>query len=139
MTPTLIIDCSITMSWCFADEATEASAQVQDRLVAEAAVVPSHWYLEVVNVLAMAEKRQRISAADSSQFLKLLDDVEIHDDGETAARAFHDLLPLCRSHGLTSYDAAYLELAIRRQLPLASLDDQLRQAAINVGVAVLGK
>ena len=133
MTPSLIIDCSITMAWCFADEATVETARVQDRLIAEAAVVPSHWFLEVVNVLAMAEQRKRITAADATSFLHLLAALDIQTDHETSARAFDHLPPLCRSHGLTSYDAAYLDLAVRRRLPLASLDDDLRQAAVRSG------
>jgi len=139
MTPGLIIDCSITMAWCFADEATAETAEVQDRLTAEAALVPSHWFLEVLNVLVMAEKRQRIAAADANNFLHLLAALDIQTDHETSARAFDHLPPLCRSHGLTSYDAAYLDLAVRRRLPLASLDDNLRQAAIGLGIQVLGK
>jgi predicted nucleic acid-binding protein len=139
MTPGLIIDCSITMAWCFADEATAETAEVQDRLIAEAALVPSHWFLEVLNVLVMAEKRQRIAAADANNFHHLLAALDIQTDHETSARAFDHLPPLCRSHGLTSYDAAYLDLAVRRRLPLASLDDNLRQAAIGLGIQVLGK
>ena len=139
MTPGLIIDCSMTMAWCFADEATAETARVQDRLVAEAALVPAHWFLEVVNVLVMAERRRRISAADSAMFLHLLSTLDIQVDQELLARAFDHLPPLCRSHGLTSYDAAYLELAIRRRLPLASLDDDLRKAASGLGIQVLGK
>lgn len=139
MTPTLIIDCSITMSWCFADEANEESARIQDRLVAEAALVPAHWYLEVANVLAMAEKRKRISTADSTHFLQLLGMLDIQFDHSFADRAFDLLLPLCRAHNLTSYDAAYLDLAMQRQLPLASLDDDLRRAASSLGIVLLGK
>jgi len=139
MTPALIIDCSITMAWCFADEATVETAAVQDRLIAEAAVVPSHWFLEVVNVLVMAEKRWRISAADASSFLQLLSALDIQPDHETFPRAFAQLPPLCRTHGLASYDAAYLDLALRRQLPLATLDDDLRRAAMGMGITVLGK
>jgi predicted nucleic acid-binding protein len=139
MTPSLIIDCSITMAWCFADEATAETAAVQDRLISEAAVVPAHWFLDVVNVLVMAERRGRISAADASSFLQLLSALDIQPDHETFTRAFAQLPPLCRTHGLTSYDAAYLELALRRQLPLATLDDDLRQAAIGLELTVLGK
>jgi predicted nucleic acid-binding protein len=127
------------MAWCFADEATLETARVQDRLIAEAAVVPAHWFLEVVNVLAMAERRRRITAADAGNFLRLLSVLEIQTDHETSARAFDHLPPLCRSHGLTSYDAAYLDLALRRRLPLASLDDDLREAAMHLGIQVLGK
>jgi predicted nucleic acid-binding protein len=139
MTPGLIIDCSITMAWCFADEATEETARVQDRLIAEAAAVPAHWFLEVVNVLAMAERRKRISESDATGFLRLLAALDIQTDHETSKRAFDHLPPLCRSHGLTSYDAAYLELALRQRLPIASLDDDLRRAAARLGIEVLGK
>ncbi len=139
MTPSVIIDCSIAMAWCFADEATVETERVQDLLIAEAALVPTHWFLEVVNVLAMAEKRKRIAAADATNFLHLLAALDIRTDHDTSTRAFDHVLPLCRSHGLTSYDAAYLDLAIRRRLPLASLDDDLRQAAILLGIQVLGK
>jgi predicted nucleic acid-binding protein len=139
MTPALIIDCSMTMSWCFSDEANARSSEILDRLATEAALVPSHWSLEVINVLVMAEKRKRISHADSMQFLNLLAALDIQTDPETSIRAFDHLPPLCRAHGLSSYDAAYLELALRRNLPLASLDDDLRKAAIKLGMQVLGK
>ncbi len=139
MTPTLIIDCSITMAWCFADEATTEAARVQDRMIVEAAVVPAHWSLEVVNVLVMAERRKRITPADATTFLDLLSALDIQTDPETATRAFDHLPPLCRGHRLSSYDAAYLDLALQRRLPLASLDDDLRQAAHGLGIQVLGK
>ncbi|MHB8973416.1 MAG: type II toxin-antitoxin system VapC family toxin [Pirellulaceae bacterium] len=139
MKPTLVLDCSMAMAWCFADEGTQGTAEIQDRLVAEAAIVPGHWFLEVANVLALAEKRQRISAADVVQFVKLLAAFDIQVDNEFSARAFDHILPLSRGHGLTTYDAAYLDLAIRRQLPLASLDDDLCRVAAHLDVAVLGK
>jgi predicted nucleic acid-binding protein len=139
MKPTLIIDCSIAASWCFADEATDETADVQERLVAEAAVVPPHWHLEISNVLAIAERRKRISAANSTSFVQLLGALDIQVDAESTARTFGHILPLCRSYALTSYDAAYLELALRRRLPLATLDDDLRRAAVVLGVEVLGK
>jgi predicted nucleic acid-binding protein len=134
-----IIDCSITMAWCFPDEATAQSAAVQDRLENETALVPAHWFLEVTNVLAIAEKRKRITAPKSAEFLSLLATLDIEVDNETPARAFAHLLPLCRSRRLTSYDAAYVELALRRRLPLASLDNDLRTAGKALGIAVLGK
>lgn len=134
-----VLDCSVAMTWCFADEATKASARVQGRLETETALVPSHWFLEVANVLAMAEKRKRLSVAQSNEFLRLLSVLDIEADDQATGRAFAHLLPLCRSHGLTSYDAAYLDLAIRHQLPLATLDDDLRAACKKLGVALLGK
>ena len=105
----------------------------------ESALVPSLWFLEVTNVLALAEQRKRITASKSAEFLSLLEQLEIEVDHEAAGRAFNSLLPLCRSHRLTSYDAVYLELAIRRKIPLASLDDDLRGQAKSLRVDVIGK
>jgi predicted nucleic acid-binding protein len=139
MTPTLILDCSMTMAWCFVDESTPKTVEIQDRLASEAALVPSHWFLEVTNVLAMAEKKKRISEDDSSKFLRLLTTLDIQVDDEIPRRAFDRLLPLCRTHELTSYDAAYLDLVQRHKLPLASLDVPLRKAVTSLGMTVLGK
>jgi len=137
--PTLIIDCSLTMALCFADEFTAAVGEVQDRMASEAALVPAHWSLEVANVLAMAEKRKRISNSDAAHFVRLLAGLDIQIDEESPSRVFDHVLPLCRSQSLTSYDAAYLDLALRTQLPLATLDNDLRRAATGLGVLLLGK
>lgn len=139
MSAAFIIDCSITMAWCFSDEATAAVSKLQDRLERETALVPAHWFLEVTNVLAMAEKRKRISPAKTAAFLELLAEMDIEVDEEATRRAFEHLLPLCRSIGLTAYDAVYLDLALRRGLPLASLDDDLCAAARQLGIEILGK
>ena len=138
MSAAFIIDCSITMAWCFADEATPAASKIQDRLE-EAVLVPAHWRLEVSTVIAMAEKRKRITAAKSSEFLALLGPLDIEVDHEGSERTFAHVLPLAREHGLTTYDAAYLELALRQRLPLATLDNDLRGAARKLDVAALGK
>lgn len=138
MNPSFILDCSMTMAWCFAGQATAGAAKVQNRLEKEAALVPQHWFLEVTNVLAMADKHRRMTAARSAEFLALLETMDIQTDQETATRAFAHLLPLCRSYGLTSYDSAYLELALRRRLPLATFDRALRSAAKQLGIEVLG-
>ena len=139
MTPTLILDCSIVMAWCFDDESTPETNQIQDRMANEAAVVSGLWYLEISNVLALAEKRKRITSEGSQQFLQLLTVFDIQVDDDAPRRAFGHLLPLCRTHGLTSYEAVYLDLLIRRQIPLASLNDPLRKAATTLGLPVLGK
>jgi predicted nucleic acid-binding protein len=134
-----VLDCSVTMSWCFGDEATAAAFALLDRLGSETAVVPSHWFLEVANVLTVAEKRKRMTAPATAEFLKLLGALDIEIDNATADNVFPHVLPLCRKYSLASYDAAYLELALRRQLPLASLDNELRAGAKHAGIKVLGK
>ena len=139
MSAAFVLDCSITMAWCFGDEATASAFAVLDRLGTETAVVPSHWFLEVANVLTMAEKRKRMTVPATTEFLKLLGALDIEIDNVTVDRVFPHVLPLCRKYSLTSYDAAYLELAIRRQLPLASLDNELRAGAKQARIEVLGK
>jgi predicted nucleic acid-binding protein len=134
-----VLDCSVTMSWCFGDEATAAAFALLDRLGSETAVVPSHWFLEVANVLTVAEKRKRMTAPATAEFLKLLGALDIEIDNTPADNVFPHVLPLCRKYSLASYDAAYLELALRRQLPLASLDNELRAGAKHAGIKVLGK
>ena len=137
MSADFVVDCSLTMAWCFADETTPATFAIQERLVTETALVPSLWFLEVANVLAIAERRKRLTPEKSARFITLLHALNIEIDHEAPRRAFADLLPLCRTHGLTSYDAAYLELAMRRALPIASLDAPLKKAARRLGLSIL--
>jgi predicted nucleic acid-binding protein len=138
MNAAFVVDCSVAMTWLFSDEATDETQELLDRLSAETALVPSWWFVEVTNVLALAERRGRITPAQSGAFIVDLGKLDIEQDDEAPGRAFSHLLPLCRKHKLTSYDAMYLDLAVRRDLPLATLDVDLRKAAKTVGVKLLG-
>jgi predicted nucleic acid-binding protein len=133
-----VVDCSVTMAWAFQDESTEQTDAVLDRLVGEEAVVPSIWPLEVVNVLVAAERRKRLSRAMVTRFVEVLGSLPIVVDEDGQQRAFSSVLPLAREAHLSSYDAAYLELAMRLGVPLATTDAELRRAASEVGVALLG-
>jgi len=135
--PAFVLDCSIAMAWLFHDEATPRTAALLNRLATETAVVPAWWSIEVTNVLAMAERKRRITPAQSDAFIADLSRLGIERDEEAAGRAFTHLLALCRTHRLTSYDAMYLDLAIRRSLPLATLDADLRRTARKLGVGLL--
>jgi predicted nucleic acid-binding protein len=139
MSAALIIDCSVTMCWLFADEATPHTIALLDRLARETALVPEWWFLEVTNVLALAERKGRINSERSATFIAQLSKLDIETDSEGSARAFAHLLPMCQTHQLTSYDAMYLDLALRRRLPLATLDEPLRKAAKKLGVKLLGR
>ncbi|MFO0790484.1 MAG: type II toxin-antitoxin system VapC family toxin [Pirellulales bacterium] len=139
MTATFVIDCSVTMAWCFEDEATPRTDSLLDRLAEEAALVPTLWFLEVANVLTVAERRKRVTPANSDRFLSLLTSLPIESDGESSSRACTELVSLSRTHGITSYDAAYLDVALRHRLPLASLDVGLRRCAKSLGIKLLGK
>jgi predicted nucleic acid-binding protein len=139
MTAAFVIDTSVTMAWLFKDESTPATQRLFDDLSAKQAIVPSWWYVEVANVLAVAERKGRVSLDQSADFIDVLQSADIVEDDEASSRAFTHLLPLCRAHRLTSYEAMYLELAMRRRLPLATLDEPLRKAAKKLGVKLLGK
>jgi predicted nucleic acid-binding protein len=132
-----VLDASIALAWCFEDEATAATRRLVERLATEAASVPAIWPLEVANALTIAERRRRISRADSTEFIARLENLVILVDEETAARALIGVLDIARQQRLTAYDAAYLELAMRLGVPLASKDAQLCDAAERVGVMVL--
>ena len=129
-----ILDCSVTMAWCFDDEATPYTEGVQDQLADMRAVVPTIWPLEVANAALVGERRKRLDEARSTRFFSLLSGLPIIVDFGTSGKAFSDVVHLARAHNLSSYDAAYLELAIRWGLPLACLDGKLKAAATAVGV-----
>ncbi len=139
MSAKLVVDASVAMTWLFVDEATPATEDLLSRLETESALVPAWWHIEITNVIAIAERKGRITPTQTEGFLTRLDRLDLEIDGEAASRAFTHLLPLCRTHQLTSYDAMYLDLAMRRGMPLATLDDALRKAAKKVGVEVLGR
>lgn len=132
-----VLDSSIALSWCFENESSDAAYRLLDRIRADSAAVPNLWHVEVANVLVLAERRRRITLADSAEFIALLESLQISVDDETSSRAFSRVLDLAREERLTAYDAAYLELAMRLGVPLASKDGDLCKAAERVGVTVL--
>ncbi|MDQ7792035.1 MAG: type II toxin-antitoxin system VapC family toxin [Clostridia bacterium] len=132
-----IVDCSVVMAWCFEDEADEYADSVLDLLADSETVVPSIWALEVANVLLVAERKKRLTKADSSRFVKLLRELPITIDQETPDRALSEILPVGRQLGLSAYDAAYLELAMREGIALATRDNGLKQAAQKCGVKLV--
>jgi predicted nucleic acid-binding protein len=132
-----VLDGSVTMVWGFEDEADAYAAAILNRMPKLQAHVPALWPLEVANVLLVGERRRRITPADTARFLAILGTFPIAVDDETTARAWAETIHLARTHKLSSYDAAYLELAIRRGLPLATIDKDLKKAARTIGVELL--
>jgi predicted nucleic acid-binding protein len=132
-----VLDASIALSWCFSDESTVSTSALLDRLEKEIAFVPGIWPLEIGNILISAERRHRIRYADITQCLELFGKLNIEIDNQTSVKAFHEILSLAHSEKLTTYDAAYLELAMRRGLPLASKDLQLCKVADRLGVLIV--
>jgi predicted nucleic acid-binding protein len=134
----LVIDASITLSWFFKDERTAASRAVFDEVLDDGAIVPVLWRFEVANSLQMAVRRSRIAATDRDETLADLRNIEIAVDLEGSALAWTSCVQLAERHRLTVYDAAYLELAQRRRLKLATLDVALILAARTEHVPVIG-
>jgi predicted nucleic acid-binding protein len=134
----LVLDSSATLAWFYSDETTSAIRRVFELLAKGGAWVPSLWRLEVANILETGVRRGRHDLAFSHATLTDLSSLPISLDLETDRRAWDSTLQLAHLHRLTLYDAAYLELAKRRGLPLATLDRELRAAAIAEKIHLLG-
>ncbi len=132
-----VIDNSVVMTWCFQDEANQYSDNILDRFVVSTGYVPSIWPLEVCNVLLVAERRNRIGEADSTRFISLLSELPIIVEQEPPDRIMKDIFALARKHELSSYDASYLDLAMRKGLPIATLDKKILTVAERCKVEIL--
>jgi len=134
----LVLDCSATLAWVYDEETTEAVRAVFEAVGTYGALAPALWRLEVANVLEMGVRRKRHDAAFRDATLTDLTLLPIRIDPETDRHAWGATVRLAARHSLTLYDAAYLELARRADLPLATLDNELRAAALAEGVPLLG-
>jgi predicted nucleic acid-binding protein len=129
-----VLDASVALAWCFEDEESDYAVGVLQQLISSEAVVPSHWTLEVSNALLSAERNKRMDAQSASQFSAFLLALPIAMDPTARGRGLTETRRLARTHRLTSYDAAYLELALRLGVPLATLDQRLKASAVKEGV-----
>jgi len=132
---TFVLDASVALSWCFADEVSPASVQVRERLATERGVVPALWLYELANALTVAVRRGRMSAETAADMARLL--VSLPIDLAEPVRDLTELMHLAAQHDLSAYDAGYLHLAITSELSLATLDDALGVAARAAGVRLL--
>jgi predicted nucleic acid-binding protein len=135
----LIVDNSVVMSWCFKDESNQYADAILDSLDESTAVVPPIWLLEVVNVLLVAEHRKCLSKADRVRFITLLTQLPITVEEEQPERMMKEILPLAHGRRLSSYDASYLDLAMRKGLPIATLDKGVRAAAKRTKVPIFAQ
>lgn len=135
----IVTDNSVVMAWCFEDEACEYADSVLEALQYSRAVVPAVWPLEVGNVLAAAERRGRLKAADCVRFLELLSNLPLDVRQESPARQMSVIYRLARDTGLSTYDASYLDLSMRTGFPLASMDKALITAARSFDVEIFGE
>ena len=134
----LILDASAALAWVYQDEITDLSQEILDRVTAGGAWVPAMWRLEIANGLQIGIRRGRIDAAYRDEALSTLALYDIKMDADTWLQAWGMTVRLADRFGLTLYDAAYVELAQRRSLPLASFDDQMRTAAQALGLDLIG-
>ena len=134
----IVLDASVTLSWCFPDEQTPLSLQVLDRLNnGDEAVVPFFWSVEVLNSLLVGERRGRISPTQTAAFLEALSALSPLIDYATLEHINGPIQNICRTHGLTPYDALYIELAMRGKCPLATLDGGQKKVATALNVECL--
>lgn len=129
-----VLDASVTLAWCFEDEGGEYAERALGALRSSEAVAASIWPLEIANGLAVAERRGRLDAAGAARFMELVLTLPIAVDPASRGSGLRKAHRLARARGLSAYDAAYLELALRHGIPLATLDAQLRDAAAAEGV-----
>lgn len=132
-----VLDCSVAISW-FEENSVEGDEmkRLREQVRSRGAVVPALWHLEFSNALAMAERRGKITAEELGSIAQIAKKWPITTETDYD-RALNEVLNLARKEFLTTYDAAYLELAMRREIPLATLDKKLAKAAANNGVVVL--
>ncbi len=136
----IVIDNSVVMRWFFGDgspQGKEYSLMVLDEIPNHQCIVPCVWFLEVANVLVRAETKNMTTEAKSQAFLQLLQRLNFFTDTNHHQEVNANILHLSRRHGLSSYDASYLELALRENASLATLDDDLLRAAKKAGVPIL--
>lgn len=130
-----VLDCSVAISWCLVDENNDYANSILAMMVDYEAFVPGIWSLEIANTLVVAERRNRMTKEQSEEAINLLQSLLIQVDMATDTNALDSTLKLARQEGLA--DAAYLELALRLKLPLATLDNRLAEAAIRCGVSLI--
>lgn len=131
-----VVDASVAACWLLPDEEDARAAVAYARFPDDTALIPALWWSEMRNIFLVNERRRRIDAKDSDRALALLRGLPIQQDDKADGVA---LMELARRHGLTAYDATYLELAQRTGLPLATLDADLRRAARDEGIALIGE
>jgi predicted nucleic acid-binding protein len=138
MSARFVVDNSVVMAWCFQNGGNRYAEEVLESFEAGEAFVPAIWPLEVGNILLVAERKKRLSQASVVRFLALLSSLPIKVEQETPERMLKEIVSLARAHELSTYDASYLDLAMRLGLPIATLDASLARAAKKCRVLAYG-
>ena len=130
----IVIDAPVALAWCFPDEVSDYAETVLLALEKRAAMVPAIWASEITNALLVGERRNRLRRPEVLRFVELLKSMEIFQDVQPVTDTINHVFPLAQEYRLSAYDAAYLDVAVRRQIPLATLDSNLRKAALAAGI-----
>ena len=134
----LVLDASVSLVRCFEDETTDGIRRLFGRLaIGDSAIVPAHWPIEVSNALLIAQRRNRISPNLCSQYWDRFADLPIRVDHPLNMSDVNRVLAISKKHGLTTYDGAYVDLALRHAADLVSLDQSMIRAAQAEGVGLL--
>ena len=132
------VDASTALAWCFPDEASEYADGVLVALEGHTVLVPAVWSLELADAVLVGERGKRLNQSEIQTFTNLLENLPVVQDAQSVSESVHAVLPLARAHGLSAYDAAYLELSIRHSAPLATSDGKLQKAANQMGIRLFG-
>jgi predicted nucleic acid-binding protein len=135
----IVVDASVALAWCFPDEGSDYADRVLVALEGHAILVPALWSIEITNALLVAERRKRVRQLETRRFIDLLSDLKVEREARSVADAVSNVLPLGREYVLSAYDAAYLDVAIRHGVPLATLDSNLRRASTRAGIEIFGE
>lgn len=139
MTGSVVVDASTALAWGFPDEGSDYADAVLVALEGKTILVPSIWSLEIANAILVGERKARLRQPEISRFTALLQGLSVVEDVQPIADHVGNVLPLARQYSLSGYDAAYLELSLRHDVPLATLDERLGNAARRAGVAIFAE
>jgi len=132
----IVIDASVALAWCFPDEANEYADTVLLAVESQSIIVPAIWAVEITNALVVGERRKRIRQPEVRRFVELMNGLSVVEDRQPFSDTVSNVLPLSREYDLSAYDAAYLDVANRHGMPLATLDAALRKACTMAGINV---
>ena len=132
----IAIDASVALAWCFPDEASNYADSVLLALENQTVIVPAIWAVEITNALLVGQRRKRIRQPEVRRFVDLLKGLSIVEERQTFAETVSNVLPLAREYDLSAYDAAYLDVAIRHEIPLATLDAAMQKACTAAGIEI---
>jgi predicted nucleic acid-binding protein len=135
----IVIDASVALAWCFPDEASDYADYVLVALEGHSILVPTLWPIEITNALLVAERRNRVKQSTIRQFVALLNGLTVLLVSQSVTESVSNVLPLAREYNLSAYDAAYLDVALRHGIPLATLDNNLQKAGAKAGIKIFSR